>query len=345
MTKTTDIKSIEQLGNFNDEYVYDVGINNTTPYFFANNILVHNSCYFTVMNSLKHPYFKEQYPNFIPTKDSIVELYDNLSDEMNDTFPEFMDKAFNTGLKNGGIIKAGRELVGSTALFIKKKKYAIMVYDKEGSRLDKDGKEGKPKVMGLDLKRSDTPKYMQDFMYSLLIELLTTDDMEQAKTSIFDQIKVFRKEFRELRPLEMGSPKRVNGITTYVEKLAVEQSAKVAFSTLNTIDKKVRIPGHVRAGMNWNILRNIHNDMHMPLVVDGQKCVVCKLKPNEYSIDSIAYPVDVVTKPSWLLSLPYDKFEMEEIIIDKKLENLFGILGWNTKNADYDIEDDFFSFE
>jgi hypothetical protein len=341
---TNKIKSITKIESFDNEYVYDIGVDNSNPYFYGNNILVHNSCYFTVMNSLQNPHFVKTNPDFIPTKDSIVKLYDSLADNMNDTFADFMNKSFNTGIKNGQIIQASRELVGSTALFIKKKKYAIMVYDKEGKRLDTNGKPGKPKVMGLDLKRSDTPKMMQEFMYALLIELLTTPDITTAYTSIFEQIKVFRTEFRKMKPLDMGSPKRINGITTYAEKLSKEQSAKVAFSTLNNLDKKTRIPGHVRAGMNWNILRNIYNDIHMPLVVDGQKCIVCKLKQNEYGIDSIAYPVDIVNKPKWLLELPYDKFEMENIIIDKKLENLFGILGWDTRNADFDIEDDFFSF-
>lgn len=345
MTTINKIATITKLEKFEDEYVYDIGINNNTPYFFGNNILVHNSCYFTVMNSLDNSFFKKTFPDFVPTKDSIVELYDKMADNMNDTFPEFMNTAFNTGIKNGSIIQASRELVGSSALFIKKKKYAIMVYDKEGTRLDKDGKKGKPKVMGLDLKRSDTPKYMQDFMYSILIELLTTLDVTSAKESIFEQIKTFRQDFRKKHPMDMGSPKRVNGITTYVEKLNAVENAKVAFHSLKAIDAKVRIPGHVRAGMNWNILRNIHNDLHMPLIVDGQKCIVCKLKPNEYAIDSIAYPVDILKKPSWLTSLPYDKFDMEDIIIDKKLENLFGIMGWDTRNADFDISDDFFSFE
>ena len=109
----------------------------------------------------------------MPPRDEIIKLYDTIGDITNDSFPEFMNKTFNTGIENGGIIKAGREIVGSTGLFIKKKKYAILVYDKEGIRYDKDGKPGKLKAMGLDLKRSDTPKIMQEFLEEILIDLLT----------------------------------------------------------------------------------------------------------------------------------------------------------------------------
>lgn len=45
------IASIEQLTDFQDEWVYDIGIHGTTPYFFGNDILVHNSCYFSVYNA------------------------------------------------------------------------------------------------------------------------------------------------------------------------------------------------------------------------------------------------------------------------------------------------------
>ena len=33
-----EIESIEQLDNFDNEYVYDVGIGSSTPYFYANNM-------------------------------------------------------------------------------------------------------------------------------------------------------------------------------------------------------------------------------------------------------------------------------------------------------------------
>jgi DNA polymerase elongation subunit (family B) len=57
-------------------------------------------------------------------------------------------------------------------LFITKKRYAVLNYDKEGKRLDVDGKPGKIKAMGLDLKRSDTPEYMQNFLEEILMDVL-----------------------------------------------------------------------------------------------------------------------------------------------------------------------------
>jgi DNA polymerase elongation subunit (family B) len=79
-----------------------------------------------------------------------------------------MEKAFHAPRKNGAIIKAGRELVADRTIFITKKRYAVNIYDKEGKRKDKDGSLGDIKAMGLDLKRADTPKYVQEFLMNVL---------------------------------------------------------------------------------------------------------------------------------------------------------------------------------
>jgi hypothetical protein len=44
---------------------------------------------------------------------------------------------------------------------------------------------------------------------------------------------------------------------------------------------------------------------------------------------SVAYPVDELRLPQWFKDLPFDDAEMEETIIDSKLENLIGVLEWD----------------
>ena len=126
------------------------------------------------------------------TREEYIEFYDSIADAVNETFPEFMNKTFNTSLEKGAIIKAGRELVASTGLFIKKKKYGLLKYEEEGHRLDVDNKPGKLKAMGLDLKRADTPKFMQKFLEEILMDLLTNE----FDSVITDKIKKFRVDFK-----------------------------------------------------------------------------------------------------------------------------------------------------
>jgi intein/homing endonuclease len=57
-SNTEKVKEVIELEPFNDEYVYDIGVSDTHPYFFANDILVHNSCFFSAW-----PKIQESDPN------------------------------------------------------------------------------------------------------------------------------------------------------------------------------------------------------------------------------------------------------------------------------------------
>lgn len=281
------------------------------------------------------------YADFDFSRDNIIMLYDGIGSAVNDTFPEFMTKRFNTGLERGGIIKAGRELVGSNGLFIKKKKYAIMYYDLDGHRYDVDGKPGNLKVMGLDLKRSDTPQFMQDFLEEILTNLLTGSTKEE----IFDKIRAFRRDFRERPGWEKGTPKRVNGLTYYSDAEAKAADMSGSFTKLKVGTKnKVNMPGQARAAINWNKLCDMHNDKFAMRVTDGAKTIVCKLKQNALRMTSIAYPVDEMHLPEWFKQLPFDDSEMENTIIDMKLDNLLGVLKWDLSQANDDLSNDLFKW-
>jgi DNA polymerase elongation subunit (family B) len=73
------------------------------------------------------------------TKDSVIEMYDAIAEQVNDTFADYMARAHNVlNPEQGRIIAAGREVCASSGIFITKKRYAILVYDLEGFRTDTD---------------------------------------------------------------------------------------------------------------------------------------------------------------------------------------------------------------
>ena len=76
-----------------------------------------------------------------------VQLYDTIANAVNESFPAFMERACHCPREMGAIIAAGRELVAVKGLFIKKKRYAVLIYDMEGVRLDTHGKPGKVKAI------------------------------------------------------------------------------------------------------------------------------------------------------------------------------------------------------
>lgn len=330
----TEISSVEDLGEFEDEYVYDIGMDKNHPYFFANGLLVHNSGYFSAYPVMKDlPEFKD----FEWTKENVTDLYDKIGDMTNASFPEFMKKAFNCPEKNGAIIRAARELCAIKGLFIKKKRYAVLIYDKEGKRKDTNGKKGEIKAMGLDLKRSDTPKIVQDFLSDILVDVLTGANESDIQTKVLE----FRKEFRSWPGWLKGSPKRANKITYYEGIL----NSQTTMDWKNPSSAKKTIPGHVLASINWNRLKKIYNDHYSMPIQDGFKVIVCKLRPNPSGLTSVAYPVDEMTLPQWFKDLPFDDETMEEVLIDQKVKNLLGVLNWDLDaNKNANSFGDLFSF-
>jgi DNA polymerase elongation subunit (family B) len=271
-----------------------------------------DSCYFSAYKTLK----KDIDSGALPwTRESVVELYDTIGETVNDTFVKFMQDSFHCPRTRGDVIKAGREIVASKGLFITKKRYAVLYYDKEGKRADTDGQGGKIKAMGLDLKRSDTPVVIQDFLSEVLTQVLNGAEKEQ----VLEYITNFRTEFKTRPGWEKGSPKRANNITEYASK---EKKAG-----------KTNMPGHVRASLNWNTLKRMMDDKYSMAVTDGAKVIVCKVKDNPMGYTSVAYPVDELRLPQWFKDLPFDDATMENTVIDEKLENLIGVLEWDISST------------
>ena len=271
-----------------------------------------DSCYFSAWSVLK----KEVEEGRMEwSKETCIALYDSIADQVNESFPGFMERAFHCPRDMGELIKCGREMVADRSLFITKKRYAVNIIDLEGNRLDVHGKIGKTKATGLDLKRSDTPKVIQDFLLEILNKILSG----VQRDDVVEHIRKFKYEFMERPGWEKGSPKRVNNLTKYgaAEK---EQG-------------KANMPGHVRAAINWNNMRRMNSDNYSMQIVDGMKTIVCKLKNNALGWTSIGYPTDEQRLPEWFKELPFDDDLMEATVVDQKIDNLLGVLEWDLAAA------------
>jgi len=273
-----------------------------------------DSCYFSAWPILKDEIDAGKIPW---SKENAIILYDQVCEQANTTFEKFMYEAFHCPKSRSDVIAAGREIVAESGLYITKKRYAALVIDNEGFRTDADG-IGKVKAMGLDLRRSDTPVFMQDFLKELLTMVLT--DVPQKE--VLDRITEFRKEFSDRPGWEKGAPKRANKVGHY-RRLEEKQG-------------KANMPGHVRASLNWNTLKRMNGDKYSQEIVDGMKVIVCKLKQNPLGYTSVAYPTDELRIPEWFKELPFDDAAMAETIIDNKLDNLIGVLNYPLEDTKQD---------
>ena len=271
-----------------------------------------DSCYFTA-----YPVLKPEIDAGTMTwsKEIAIQLYDSIADQVNASFPGFMETAFHVPREMGSVIRGGREVVASKGLFITKKRYAVMIIDKEGKRQDINGRPGRVKAMGLDLKRSDTPKVIQEFLSEILDKVLTG----ATRDDIIEQIREFKYVFKDRPGWEKGSPKRVNNLTNYSKE--------------EERQGRTNMPGHVRAALNWNALRAMNSDRYSLQIVDGMKTIVCKLKPNPLGWTSIGYPTDELHLPQWFRELPFDDSEMEATVVDQKIDNLLSVLDWDLASS------------
>lgn len=296
-----------------------------------------DSEYFTIYPMLKD---KIDSGEITWDNDTIIKLYDDIVPIVNDSFAPFLKEKLNVPLERSeGVIKCGREIVAVSGLFLNKKKYAALVIDKEGKRKDVKGKPGEVKVTGLDLRRADTPKEVQDFLFDILLDTLNNGVEEQ----IIKKIKIFKEAYSNKKSWEKGSPKAVKGLGKYYALLD-ERNTKL----MNNMSAgKVNMPGHVKASINWNRLLDMYNDRRSTKIVDGSKIIVCSLKENnELGMRSIAYPVDINRLPDWFLTLPFNEEKMEETIIDNKIDNMLGVLKWDFSKASkqHDIMSRLFDF-
>jgi DNA polymerase elongation subunit (family B) len=273
--------------------------------------------------------------------DSAVKLYDHISDTVSDGFPGFLKTEFNVPYENGKVLKAGREVVGRSGLFITKKRYAIKCLDIEGYQPE----GGKLKIMGMEIKRSDTPEFVQDFLEEVLDDALSG----ATEKEVIAKVKEFKKNFQSLDPWKKGMPKRVNNLTNYTEKLKstrkTENMKLFKLESLKDESSNNMIPGHVRASINWNDIKTAFGDNYSMTIMDGMKVIVCRLKNNAMGYSSIAYPTDELNLPQWFKDLPFDNEAMEEAVLDKKVENVLGQMGWDlSQTKESEALNEFFEF-
>ena len=266
----------------------------------------------SVYCSIGNDEFKQRHPEFVFDKDNIKEYADMIGDSINDSFPEYMKKMFHCSEEGANLQKAGREVVATKGLFVAKKRYSLMVYDKDGYRQDVNGKTGKMKTLGIQMNRSDTHPLVKELLKKMLNSVLT----DGSKEKLVEIMRNFgNKDWGKLNAWDKGTPRTVNKLDFYTKEY--NKSGKCSV-------------GQVMASINWNRMLEMMGDKKSPKILDGDKVIVCKMKPNNpFGYKSIALPNTITRVPKWFKQLPFDEQSMVDSAIDKTIETVFGVIGWN----------------
>lgn len=267
-----------------------------------------DSCY----ASIDSDDFRRLYPNFDYSKENIIEFSNKVGKAVNDSFPQYMIDTFHCTPEGASREGAAREVVASRALVCGKKRYAMMVYEKDGYRQDINGKPGKAKIMGIQVARSDTHPLVKELLKKMLNSVLT----DGSKEKLVEIMRNFgNKDWGKLNAWDKGTPRTVNKLDFYTKEYNKTGKCSV---------------GQVMASINWNRMLEMMGDKKSPKILDGDKVIVCKMKPNNpFGYKSIALPNTITRVPKWFKQLPFDEQSMVDSAIDKTIETVFGVIGWN----------------
>ena len=129
-----------------------------------------DSCYFTAYPILQ----KEiEAGNMTWSREIAVQLYNSIADQVNESFPGFMEQAFHVPREMGSVIRGGREIVASKGLFITKKRYVGNLYEKNPDKYYQ-------KSMGIVLKRRDNAPVVKIVCGNIIDQILNKRSSEGA---------------------------------------------------------------------------------------------------------------------------------------------------------------------
>lgn len=229
--KLEEIESCEEIGNFEDEYVYDIEVDDDTHTFIGNDILVHNSIYITLQDVVKSCNWQGD------VVDMIIKISKLRLNEIFKNAFEKYSKKFNT--KN--IQEFELETISHSAILLAKKKYVLDIAWTD----DQIKYESKSKIKskGVEMVQSSTPPFARKYLKELLKELF--EQKKNLNLSIFiGKIKKLKEEFllEDIQSISFGS-----GVGDY-EKGIGNDIAK--------LEVNPHCPIHVRGAGYHNFLIN-----------------------------------------------------------------------------------------
>lgn len=179
-----DIESCEYIGEFEDEYVYDVEVDDDTHTFIANDILVHNSLFVSFEPAMDHCEWRHEY------KDEADFIHALDKYRYADYFKECLDKHAETyGVENKQDFELER--ISESIISIAKKKYIQHIVFEDGIPYDRLSYIY-PK--GVELIRSSTPLFARDKVIRIVDYLFENPDTFNIK-ELLKLVKNLKREF------------------------------------------------------------------------------------------------------------------------------------------------------
>ena len=307
-----DIDSVECIGEFEDEYVYDIEMRDDTEHtFFANDILIHNSVYVSIDSVLKNQNILLVVEGKI-NKDVHV-IVDKLDEYVN---KEILNWAREELFSIDPRYVFKREVISDVGIFLQKKRYILHVLDDEGVAVDKF------KYTGIELVRSTTPKKVKKFIENIIKTSLLTEDIKQSN----EAYRTSYDDFQKLDPNDIASRTSINNLEKYAGGASLYKYKKGT-------------PSHVKGAIAYNILlKELKLDDKFESIQSAQKVKKIYCAKNKYGLDAIAY---ITTLPDEFgIKVDWDK--MFSKLVTQPTERLYEAIGWALPEIGKEVQTDLF---
>ena len=255
-------------------------------------------------------------PDFMKdmSQDEITEIADFVAEEVNNSFPEFIEKVFNCPTERNQTIKTKREIVSDKSFLLTKKRYIMHVVDDDGKKCDK------LKITGVEIKKSDTSVAVRDILVKLTNDLLDGRDIDYVKA----HMKKLKKEFIDRPILDIAKPISC-------------KTLKKCQDIYNMTGDMKGFPYQVRAAMFYNSMCTPQDKKIMP----GDKVAIIYIR--DVRSKYIALPIDTVALPEWFNDLQID-YDTEWEKANKKINNYLTSMGWDVKSLNTKKRQELFGF-
>lgn len=311
------VTQIERLEDFDNEYVYDIEMEDQTqPWFFANDILVHNSSYASIKLLTDHLNLKFKNNNGEIHND-IYQLENELVQYLNDEIYKWGVKTFNS--KDCRFVFK-RECIGEVGIFLQKKRYVLHVLDDEGAKVNKT------KYTGVEVVRTSLPNSLKPYMKNVIETMLFTQDY--TKTN--EALKTVYDKFKQLHINEIASVMGIKDYDKYAKQCTDFKTAK-------------GMPIHCKAAYYYNQLLKLHKlDGKYEPIGSGDKVRYLYLnKPNRYNLDCIGYKYEWPVEFEQFFKPNYDK--IFEKLIYQPIERFYNAVTWKCYLPNQAVQCDLFS--
>jgi hypothetical protein len=302
--KVKSVKKVEHSGK-----VYDITMKSNPHTFFANDILVHNSCYFRLMEASNLKEAEE-------IGQQVVDVCDKGS------VPRLVTDIFN----GHDVMRSDFEAISrSTLSYGKKKQYAFLKAWEDGKVLPKP----KLGITGLSIKRSDSPKQLSAEMKPFFTEIMKGLTHEQIK----EEMDKIEGDYNNLPTYDLAAKRSANNLSKYLkafnyelvkkdrpynieklddavdemsdEKVTISEEIYAEFMRKGKgnyaiergelvkdvngeiyVEAKVKmvVPFHIKASILYNYLLNENKLNDFNPILDGEKIKIFYIRPQKFNI-------------------------------------------------------------